>query len=446
MKKTLIKGLIVSALGVFFMPSISFASTVIQPVYSDSMNNGVFDVWVAHDYGSGFTGTFNQIITKDDNNRTTEVPLAFKVDGNFYYPATSTWSGGYRTACFSASSGRATSTSVNVTGKDVQMTGNSASYTYYHTTYGSPAYNTSEIYWALDYTSSGCFGSVIPTIDLFVPTSTSTPIQDFSKFRTYASGLATSTFYFDIVSYSQSTSTLSSLGNSTVTFTSSSSTPYSFIDVYKNPLASGTWYARAFLQDAGANNIATSSIISFVINNGYTIIGPGGSISWLSSTYASTTATTTLTQDFSGNYQGYIPHDCNWADIGCNLVNAGAFIFIPSKESIDKIGSLRYELGDRYPFNYVMPVINGLAGLATGSSTSMVSWEIKYADIAQSEGVASSSLGNMIPNVTVLSADTIQHFMPNGFLATFRGFAGFVLWLLFVQYMFFRVRDFHFST
>jgi len=289
-----------------------------------------------------------------------------------------------------------------------------------------------------------------PTIQINTPVNNATT-TDFTQFAVYT---ANQEDYSSAVIYYTASSTALNTCYSLFNCAGGGVTIYSTYPVMatatasfigKNAQANGTYYARANLEDAGGNNVATSSVITYGIYTPpvYTsFIDADGTVYYYSGISASTTASTTTDYNFAGGYTGFIPTSCNWLDIGCNLVNAGGFLFTPSVDAVNKLGSLQYEVRDRFPFSYFQSVINGIDALHATSTTQMVSYNLNLHDA----GIGTTSpMGNILPNFTFLSSSSIQSYYPAGLFDAFKGLVSAVLWLMWIQYMFFRVRDFDFK-
>lgn len=315
------------------------------------------------------------------------------------------------------------------------------------------------------YNDTACAGTVVdiyvdfngystPTIQINVPTNNATT-TDFTRFAVYTvnqEDYSSATVFYTASSTALANcfsvtncpaNDLSAVVSTYGTYPIMATATASFIG--KNAQPDGTYYARANLLDAGANNVATSSVITYGISTPVpygSYIDASGTVYYYSGISASTTASTTTDYNFAGGYAGFVPTSCNWLDIGCNLVNAGGFLFTPSVDSINKLGSLRYEVRDRFPFSYFQSVINGIDALHATSTTQMVSYNLNLHDV----GIGTTSpMGNILPNFSFLSASSIQSYYPAGLFDAFKGLVSAVLWLMWIQYMFFRVRDFDFK-
>jgi len=119
--------------------------------------------------------------------------------------------------------------------------------------------------------------------------------------------------------------------------------------------------------------------------------------------------------------QEYPEYECSISSITGCLKNAGIWLFYPSPDSIEQFKSLPEALSGKFPFAYAFQINTLRQELVSASST------------------ASSTIGVNVPGfgeITFISEDMVAS-VP--FTGTVRTILGWILWLLAIEYVYYRV-------
>jgi len=115
-----------------------------------------------------------------------------------------------------------------------------------------------------------------------------------------------------------------------------------------------------------------------------------------------------------------------------------SYLFVPSPSVIGNFSTLPSQLQTRFPFSWVYGVQTAFEGL-TASSTS--NFQSATLDL-HSLGIGSTTaIGNVLPDVSVLSTTTINTFLPAGMWNTIQELIAASLWLSLGVYIFFETRN-----
>ena len=212
-----------------------------------------------------------------------------------------------------------------------------------------------------------------PTVSITFPTSTSTPISEFSEWEIHyvipSGESSTSTdFYSKQVYVGSSSSTISTLAGATSFFSPSSPNDLSITKPFGMLGGTGTWYAQAYLiywesiYDEVPDISATSTVISFVLNGQESV---GGSYTTPTSTATSTEWVMTCD-----------PDDPFFERSICNVMK---FLFYPSGGIMNNFQSLYTDIQNKPPFGYYSKIKLVLEGISTSTTSTYT-----FADISGS--------------------------------------------------------------
>jgi len=99
------------------------------------------------------------------------------------------------------------------------------------------------------------------------------------------------------------------------------------------------------------------------------------------------------------------------ASISTGICNVGVFLFIPSSNAIAQWQSLASSTAEKIPFSYVYEIYSDVSGLVATTTENLPTYEAPLADLTIG---STTSIGNILPNLTFLSAATIGTYLPAG--------------------------------
>lgn len=330
-----------------------------------------------------------------------------------FTPISSAWSGRGGMICETAAPGGSSWTGslsgcVNPTGSEVDFWG-----ALYQVDWGSSSNRSAYLgYVKIHITAGGVYSdtSTPPTPTVSSITVTSPTTQTYVGNPITFSGLYTNVHTFDNIEFSLENSNFAGsiyFPNYPLPFTTTIDSSWS---ISKNLGFLGNYTFKARLKDSSNGSTTPwTSPVSFSLG------------------------TTTIATSTSDTFPGApLPIDCSSLDIACHLKNALVYIFYPSAESIENFKSLSEDLKTKAPFVYVYQV-GELREEMFGASTTPQSISLNFHIIP---GHATSTL-------ELLSKSKLEA-VP--FAGTVKTVLGWILILLGVEYIYYRVIRTHDQT
>jgi len=97
--------------------------------------------------------------------------------------------------------------------------------------------------------------------------------------------------------------------------------------------------------------------------------------------------------------------------LSLGICNVAVFLFIPSNTALAQFSSLASTTQSRAPFSYFFDLYNAFNSLVASSSTNVPTYTAGLGSLGIG---ATSSIGNILPNLTLLSTSTINQYLPAG--------------------------------
>lgn len=120
------------------------------------------------------------------------------------------------------------------------------------------------------------------------------------------------------------------------------------------------------------------------------------------------------------------------------LCRVGAFLVIPTSESLNNFSTLSQTTKARFPFSYINNVITVWNSLTASSTENSPSYTYNLADL----GIGSTTaLGNILPDVTVFSASTTKTYFPPGTFDILKNLARIAIILTLIGDIFFTTKN-----
>lgn len=189
----------------------------------------------------------------------------------------------------------------------------------------------------------------------------------------------------------------------------------------------------------GVQPLYTSGLNGF----GYSV--PGSAFLSGYSTQFGLSTTTALTNTFFGTDTasttlGYMQSRCSDSSNAFSegICMASVFLFVPDSSSIGQFSNLISTLRQKFPFSYVVSVLDVLSGYTDNGVSSAPSYSINLHDT----GIGSTTpVGNVLPNFTGFSSSTVKQYFPPGVFDLLKTLAGIAILLTFIADIFFSVRN-----
>jgi len=117
---------------------------------------------------------------------------------------------------------------------------------------------------------------------------------------------------------------------------------------------------------------------------------------------------------------------------------AFSFLFVPNSQTLAQFTSIPQQIGNVFPFSYVSSAVATWQTLAASSTANAPLYQYKLADL----GIGSTTpMGNILPNIDVMSSSTVTHFFPPAVFAAMKTLAGFAILMVLVADIFFTSRN-----
>jgi len=114
------------------------------------------------------------------------------------------------------------------------------------------------------------------------------------------------------------------------------------------------------------------------------------------------------------------------SDISTAMCNVTVFLFVPSNESLTVFLSLASTTRDRAPFSYFYDMSTDINNLSASSTANLPTYTANLSAL----GIGSTTpIGNILPNLTLLSSTTILQYAPSGFYSALMFLARASIWL-----------------
>jgi len=114
------------------------------------------------------------------------------------------------------------------------------------------------------------------------------------------------------------------------------------------------------------------------------------------------------------------------ASISTGFCRTGVFLFIPNQSILTQFYDMSGQVKDHAPFTYFFDLQNAFNGLTASSSTNLPTYSANLGSL----GIGSTTpLGNILPNLTILSSSTVNTYVPAGFYASLMFLARASIWL-----------------
>lgn len=200
-------------------------------------------------------------------------------------------------------------------------------------------------------------------IDITSPNSTSTPIAEFSEWGiSYGTALPENSdpdFYSKQVYVGTTTSTISTLAGATSFYSEITPGEITITKPFGMLGGTGTWYAQAYLlhwdssYDTTPEVVATSSVISFVLNSPQTVSG----------TFTTPTSTASSTD-------WVLTCDPDDPLIERSLCNVAKFLFYPDSTAMSNLSNIKDDLQNKPPFGYIQSVSDAIDNINYSATSS----------------------------------------------------------------------------
>jgi len=130
---------------------------------------------------------------------------------------------------------------------------------------------------------------------------------------------------------------------------------------------------------------------------------------------------------------------CQVSLSGFNLGDCILALFIPNGATIaSQYAALPAQAQTKFPFSYMASMAETWSGLVASTTLNAPTYEYKLGDL----GIGSTTaLGNILPNVVVLSSSTVEYYFPVGLFDTLKALAGIAIILALFFDIFFTVRN-----
>lgn len=150
--------------------------------------------------------------------------------------------------------------------------------------------------------------------------------------------------------------------------------------------------------------------------------------------------------DYNDNIQVYVAPSIsmNFASTSCNVNftdfafgDCMGYLFIPQSNSLTIYSSLIPSLMGKFPFSYVASIKTVWDSLEI-TTVDSPAYEYNLADL----GIGSTTaMGNILPNFTIFSEDTVMTYFPQETFDILKALAAIAIWLTFFADVFFTVRN-----
>jgi len=195
------------------------------------------------------------------------------------------------------------------------------------------------------------------------------------------------------------------------------------------------WFGGAALPGSASTSGTVQALAFNLSGDGF--FGPTEGVSF-GDLNATTTSDYSLFQDTASSTLAVIAARCAGSNIFAeSLCSAAVFLFVPSAEVMNGFTSIPADAATRFPFSWIAGAKTEFDSLTVSSTTAMTALAYNFADL----GIGSTSpMGNILPNVTVFSKDTIETYISPSLWATFQTLIAAGMWLGFFFFEFNRAR------
>jgi len=169
-------------------------------------------------------------------------------------------------------------------------------------------------------------------------------------------------------------------------------------------------------------NIFTSSAVDIV-----SAFNSGG----LSTTTMGSFCDTNMPYDDSDIIQATITFVPN------GLCRLAIFLIVPTTGSLNQFSLLASTTQDRFPFAYVASVASTWTALTASTTANSPTFTYNLADLTLG---STTPMGNILPNITVLSSTTVQSYFPAGTFSALKALAGIAIILVLIGDIFFSTK------
>jgi len=115
-----------------------------------------------------------------------------------------------------------------------------------------------------------------------------------------------------------------------------------------------------------------------------------------------------------------------------------SFLFVPAPVTIGQYSNLSPTLQSKFPFSYVVSAVSTWNSLVGSSTANAPKYQYQLGDL----GLGSTTpMGNLLPNIDVLSSTTVQSMFPPGMFAALKALASFAIILTLIADIFFTSRN-----
>jgi len=119
------------------------------------------------------------------------------------------------------------------------------------------------------------------------------------------------------------------------------------------------------------------------------------------------------------------------------ICRATTYLIIPSSDSLNQFATLASSTKNRFPFSYFNSVFTVWNSLTASSTLNSPTFAYDLADL----GLGSTTpMGNILPNLTVLSSTTVQSYFPSGTFSLLKALAGIAIILVLIGDIFFSTK------
>jgi len=113
--------------------------------------------------------------------------------------------------------------------------------------------------------------------------------------------------------------------------------------------------------------------------------------------------------------------------ISLGVCNVGVFLFVPSTASLEKFTQLASTSRNRAPISYFYDVYSSVNELTATTTTNLPTYT---ADLAGTGIGSTTSIGNVLPSLTILSQATVNTYLPSGIYTALMFLARAALWVI----------------